>query len=72
MLLNHLKTSNAKVKAALSKTNMAEQEESSKNYKHAFELYKEAVELLMPVAEGIHVIVWLRTIQLTQFICTQL
>lgn len=51
-MLERLKTSNASVKAALAKTSMAEQQESSKNYKLAFGLYKEAVELLMPVAEG--------------------
>ena len=39
------------MKAAFLKANTAEQEESRKNYKAAFELYKEAVEILMPVAE---------------------
>jgi hypothetical protein len=48
-----MRAGNAKVNAALEKTSMAEQEETGKNYKRAFELYKEAVELLMPVAEGI-------------------
>lgn len=34
------------------KASMAEQEEAGRNFKRAFELYKESVELLMSVAEG--------------------
>ena len=39
-------------KSALMKADMAEHEENSKNFKRAFELYEEAVELLIPVTEG--------------------
>lgn len=52
MLLERIKTSNSSVKAALMKASVAEQEESSRNYKRAFDLYKGAVEILMPIAEG--------------------
>ena len=51
--VEHIKSSNARVKAALAKANTAEQQETSKNYKRALELYKEAVEMLMSAAEGI-------------------
>lgn len=51
MLLERIKTSNSSVKAALMKASVAEQEESSRNYKRAFDLYKGAVEILMPIAE---------------------
>ena len=44
------------VKAALVKASMAEQEEAKKDYKHAFDLYKEVVEILMPIAEGKYVV----------------
>lgn len=44
---------NSHVKLAIMKANLAEQEEAKKNFKRAFDLYKEAVEILMPIAEGI-------------------
>ena len=47
-----MKANNANIKAALAKASLAEQEEIGKNYKRAFDLYKEAVEILMPIAEG--------------------
>lgn len=51
--VDRLKTENSAVKAALIKASMAEQEEASKNFRHAFDLYQKAVELLIPVVEGI-------------------
>lgn len=47
-----MKAKNTSIKAALAKAGLAEQEEIGKNYKRAFDLYKEAVEILMPIAEG--------------------
>lgn len=48
-----MKTENPYVKSAFRKADMAEQSEARKNFKCAFDLYKEAVELLIPVAEGV-------------------
>lgn len=47
-----MKAENPYVKSALMKATMAEQEETSRNFKRAFDLYKEAVEMLIPIAEG--------------------
>lgn len=47
-----MKAQNPHLKAAFMKASMAEQEEAHKHYKLAIDLYKEAVELLIPVAEG--------------------
>ena len=54
-LLEHMKFQNPYLKSAFMKADMAEQEESRKNFKRAIDLYKEAVELLIPVAEGMYV-----------------
>ncbi len=47
-----MKANNPALKSALMKASKAEDEEGEKNYKRAFQLYKESVEILIPVAEG--------------------
>ena len=53
-LLEQMKFQNPYLKSAFMKADMAEQEEAHKNYKRAIDLYKEAVELLIPIAEGLY------------------
>ena len=53
-----MKSQNPYLKSAFTKVSMAEEEEARKNYKHAIDLYKEAVELLIPIAEGTYILVF--------------
>lgn len=71
-LLENMKIKYPNVKAALVKASMAEQEEAKKDYKRAFDLYKEAVEIMMPIAEGtyIHVATQMHKLNLTNAECS--
>lgn len=52
-MLECMKSKYPCLKSALTKASMAEQEEINMKFKSAFDLYKEAVEVLIPIAEGI-------------------